>query len=260
VFLDSALAQRGDRYIFGVMDDLNDPDPKAFDCSMLVQWSAHQAGTDLERNAWHQYQQLHAQGMTISVQDAIHTPGALLFSFNSDPNGSNAPVHQHVAISLGNGKTIEALGAQYGVNEFDATTKRFQYAALIPGISDHVGPVGALPDAAPAAVPTPPPVTPHPTVTPAADTSPPPDHHDPFLAKLAVDPDALDSGHPGAAVTAPPVVAPDPHPHVDPVSVDVDGDGLDDSLQDSGDTWSVPHPVDPYHHGTDGWDHHDGHH
>src|SRR5207249_6064523 len=84
-FLDAAMDQKGDRYIFGVMDRLNDPDPGAFDCSMLVQWSAHQAGVDLERNAWHQYQQLHDQGMTISVQDAIHTPGALLFSFNSDP-------------------------------------------------------------------------------------------------------------------------------------------------------------------------------
>jgi cell wall-associated NlpC family hydrolase len=257
-FLDAALAQKGDRYIFGVMDRLDDPNPGAFDCSMLVQWSAAQAGVHLERNAWHQYQQLHDQGMVIPVQDAIHTPGALLFSFNSDPNGHNAPVHQHVAISLGNGKTIEALGAQYGVNNFDATTKRFQYAALIPGISDKVGPTGPLPDA-PIVVPPPP----QPTPPPAADPHPDPAPHDDFHKKLSVDPDHLDSGHP------PPHVDP-PHvdvPHVDPpqpvdhfvVSTDADGDGLDDSLQQANDSWSVPPPHDSHHDG--GWDHdHGGHH
>jgi cell wall-associated NlpC family hydrolase len=265
-FLDSALAQRGDRYIFGVMDRLDDPNPGAFDCSMLVQWSAHQAGTDLQRNAWHQYQQLHDQGMTIPVQDAIHTPGALLFSFNSDPNGSNAPVHQHVAISLGNGKTIEALGAQYGVNEFDATTKRFQYAAVIPGISDHVGPTGPLPDH-PVAVPAP--ADPHPATAPAADPHPvpapvPPDHHDPFLARLAVDPDALDTGHGTGTPATPAVIAPPVEHHDDvppappPVSVDADGDGLDDSLQDAGTEWSVPHHAVDTAHYDDGWD--GGHH
>jgi cell wall-associated NlpC family hydrolase len=255
-FLDAAQAQKGDRYIFGVMDKLDDPNPGAFDCSMLVQWSANQAGVHLERNAWHQYQQLHDQGMVISVQDAIHTPGALLFSFNSDPNGHNAPVHQHVAISLGNGKTIEALGAQYGVNNFDATTKRFQYAALIPGISDRVGPTGPLPDTPVAAPPPPPQHAP-----PAADPhpAPPPDPHDDFDKRLRVDPNHLDSGH-----------SPDHHPHVDPppapppvehfaVTTDADSDGLDDSLQQAGDGWTVPHPADAYH-DDHGWDDHGGHH
>jgi len=143
-FLSSALAQNHDQYIFGIMDRLDDPDPKAFDCSMLVEWSAHRAGVDLPRNAWDQYKFLHDRGMVIPVDQAIHTPGALLFSFNSDPNGGPAPVHQHVAISLGDGKTIEALGSQYGVGSFDATTKRFQYAAVIPGISDHAGASGPL--------------------------------------------------------------------------------------------------------------------
>ena len=145
-FLAAANAQRGDQYIFGVMDRLDDPDPKAFDCSMLVQWSAHQAGADLPRNAWDQYKYLHDHGMLIPVDQAIHTPGALLFSFNSNPDGSR-PVQQHVAISMGDGKTIEARGSQYPVGSFDATPKRFQYAAVIPGISDpaSVGAHGATP-------------------------------------------------------------------------------------------------------------------
>lgn len=141
-FLSSALAQKGDQYIYGAVAGLNDPDPKAFDCSMLVEWSAHQAGVDLPRNAWQQYRYLHQHGMVIPVDQAIHTPGALLFSFDTDPNGGDAPGHQHVAISLGDGKTIEARGRAYGVGSFDATTQRFDYAAVIPGISGHVDPVG----------------------------------------------------------------------------------------------------------------------
>ena len=46
-FVQKALAQRGDRYIFGTETNLNDPNPKAFDCSELVQWAAHQAGVSV---------------------------------------------------------------------------------------------------------------------------------------------------------------------------------------------------------------------
>ena len=276
VFLGSALAQDGDRYIFGVMDNLDDPNPGAFDCSMLVQWSASQAGVHLERNAWHQYQQLHDQGMVIPVKDGINTPGALLFSFSTDPNGSRAPVQQHVAISLGDGKTIEARGSQYGVGSFDANTRRFQYAALIPGISDHVGPIGALPDTH--AVVMPPPDPGHAPAPPAADPhaadphpadphpGPAPAPHDEFAVRLARDPDLLDTGHPDT--TPPPVVPPPvdpvpvPDPHHDPPAsnvasaVDADGDGYDDSLQHANEPWSLP-PPDPYQH-DDGWDHEHG--
>jgi cell wall-associated NlpC family hydrolase len=271
-FLSAATAQSGDKYIFGVMDRLDDPNPKAFDCSMLVQWSAHQAGVDVPRNAWDQYQFLHEHGMVIPVDQAIHTPGALLFSFNSDPNGHSPPVHQHVAISLGDGKTIEALGSQYGVGNFDATPKRFQYAAVIPGISDHAtgaGPVVPTTDAHGGVVVAPLVDTSHPVVAPVVSpvAAPVPDPHAPdphapapgsdFTDRLAHDPDHLDSG---SAVGAPPPAPPpvDPHVPVDPHAApqyftlgDANGDGLDDSLQEAG------HVAGP--HADDGWDHDHGH-
>jgi hypothetical protein len=210
------------------------------------------------------------------VDQAIHTPGALLFSFNSDPNGHNPPVHQHVAISLGDGKTIEALGSQYGVGSFDATPKRFQYAAVIPGISDHAtgaGPAVVTTDAhggvvvAPLVDPTHPTATP--TVTPVTDPhAPVPQALDPhggdpppgndFSDRLALDPDQLDSG-PGA----PPGGPPPPHepppatPHEPPHEplhlslVDANDDGLDDSLAGAGNV--------PGTHADDGWDHDHGH-
>ena len=43
-FVQKALAQRGDRYVFGAETNLNDKNPDTFDCSELVQWAAHQAG------------------------------------------------------------------------------------------------------------------------------------------------------------------------------------------------------------------------
>jgi cell wall-associated NlpC family hydrolase len=80
--------------------------------------------------------------MLIPVEQAIHTPGALLFHFASEPQpGAGEPPVAHVAISLGNGKTIEAANPEDGVNEFNAEG-RFEYAAIIPGI-------GTLPSATP---------------------------------------------------------------------------------------------------------------
>ncbi|OLB79483.1 MAG: hypothetical protein AUI14_10115 [Actinobacteria bacterium 13_2_20CM_2_71_6] len=267
-FLSAATAQTGDQYIFGVMDNLNDPNPKAFDCSMLVQWSAHQAGVDVPRNAWDQYKFLHDRGMVVPVDRAIHTPGALLFSFSTDPNGNSAPVQQHVAISLGDGKTIEARGSQYPVGSFDANTKRFQYAAVIPGISDQVGPAGPLPDPHGGVVVTPlidPTHVPHPTAVPVPVADPHPDPPPPtpdFAHRMMHDPDALDSGHPGTTVppvgTAPPGTPPvDPHvpdpqaPHNEPLYftlVDADSDGMDDALHEAAGTGTHD----------DDWDHHHG--
>lgn len=62
------------------------------------------------------------KGTQMSVADAIRTPGALLFR----PG--------HVAISLGDGRTIEARGRAYGVGIFNAQG-RFTSAGMIPGMS-----------------------------------------------------------------------------------------------------------------------------
>ena len=77
-FIHAALAQQGDQYIANATPKADDPDPHAFDCSSLVQWAAHQAGVQLNRTAEAQYLQLKGMGSTISVEQALHTPGALL--------------------------------------------------------------------------------------------------------------------------------------------------------------------------------------
>ena len=221
-FLQVATAQTGDDYVWGARAGMDDPNPSAFDCSDLVQWSTHQVGVDMPRTAWEQYEFLHKKGYTIPVEQGIHTPGALLFSFSSDPD-SGHPAHSHVVISLGNGKTMEAKGSAYGVGSWEANTHRFQYAVVIPGISDG--------DAA--------------QYTPSAHQQA---TGDDFDQQVQNDPSAMDSdpvtvsasqqltGAAPETYHAPPADHTDhvDHPadqHVDLMaSTDVDGDGMDDAL------------------------------
>ena len=83
-FLHAAVAQRGDSYVFGAKG-IGQADPTAFDCSGLTAWAADQAGVQLPAGAAYQYVALKQQGMTIPVDQAIHTPGALLFHFATEP-------------------------------------------------------------------------------------------------------------------------------------------------------------------------------
>ncbi len=134
-FVDAALAQRGDPYVFGAEVRLDDPDPDAFDSSELTQWAADQAGASIPDGAMYQYLELKSQGRLVSVEEGIHTRGALLFYFSSEPTpGGGRPGTAHVAISLGDGRTIEARGSSYGVGEFPAGD-RFNYAGVIPEMS-----------------------------------------------------------------------------------------------------------------------------
>lgn len=142
-FLQAALAQTGDRYVFGAETRLDDQNPSVFDCSELTQWAAHQAGVELPDGSWNQYLTLQQQGASIGVEEALRTRGALLFSFSSPPTSAGRPSQAHVAISLGDGRTIEAMGTQYGVGSWSAQG-RFNYAAVIPQLATS-SPVGGLP-------------------------------------------------------------------------------------------------------------------
>lgn len=134
-FLDAALAQEGDRYVFGYDTDLSDADPDTFDCSGLVQWAAGRQGIDLPHASWRQYLQLKEADHALTVQEAIDTPGALLFSFPYEPTADGGrPPGAHVAISLGDGRTIEAAGPRRGVIIGEAEG-RFTHAGEIPGLT-----------------------------------------------------------------------------------------------------------------------------
>jgi cell wall-associated NlpC family hydrolase len=140
-FLNSAVAQRGDAYVFGAKGT-GQANPTAFDCSGLTKWAAEQAGIELPDGAAHQYIALKQAGMIVPVDKAENIPGALLFHFAQEPQpGDGEPPVAHVAISLGNGKTIEAMDPQDGVTE-SHSAGRFEYAAIIPGIGTDSAPAG----------------------------------------------------------------------------------------------------------------------
>ncbi|MEO1061317.1 MAG: hypothetical protein AAFZ07_07845 [Actinomycetota bacterium] len=135
-FLRRALGQDGDRYVWGADPDPNDPDPDAFDCAELVQWATEQigspnpGGSTNEQNLW-----LRDQGaIEVPVELAAEIPGAVLYSYSSArASAGHGEYSGHVAISLGNGETIEARGAEWGVGSWEIGN-RFDTAFLLPGI------------------------------------------------------------------------------------------------------------------------------
>jgi cell wall-associated NlpC family hydrolase len=138
-FLQIALQQKGKPYIYGAHTQPTDADPPAFDCSELTKWAAAQSGITIPDGATAQYLQLRDQGRTMSVEEALRTPGALLFHFGHEPKDlGDIPADGHVAISIGDGKhTIEARGSKYGTGIFDATGERagfFNRAGMIAGM------------------------------------------------------------------------------------------------------------------------------
>lgn len=99
-----ALAQSGKPYIWGASG------PSSFDCSGLVQAATRAAGKTLGKPSASQWSTCVAAGKTISVAQALRIRGALLFRIGGTYN--------HVAISLGNGSTVEAKGSAYGCGVF----------------------------------------------------------------------------------------------------------------------------------------------
>ena len=205
-FLEVARDQVGDPYVFGAEAKLKDPDPDTFDCSELTQWAAHQAGVTIPDGATAQYLFLKQRGLLIPVDEAKNTPGALLFNFDREPRpGDGRTPGAHVAISLGDGKTVEARNPRKDVGEFEAG-ERFKFAALVPGISDgKANPVEREPEK--------PPPPPEPEVEPVAAPAVLPE-----LGGADTDQDALTD-------------ALERRLGLDPLRADTDGDNLSDSYE-----------------------------
>lgn len=133
-----ALAQKGKEYVFGA--EAKSADPPAFDCSELVEWACaqNQLSPAMPDGTWGQHTHCRAHDAMIPIDDAISTRGALLFNHrdaagNPTDDMSRRPETAHVAFSLGDGKTIEAMGTAWGVCVGNASGRSWTHAALIPG-------------------------------------------------------------------------------------------------------------------------------
>lgn len=125
-FVSLALQQTGKRYVFGAEAAASNPDPRAFDCSELVEWAAARTGIPkVPDGSAAQLAHCRAKGTLITVGQGIGTKGALLF------------MPGHVAISLGNGKTIEAMNPSNGVRQGNATGRAWTAAGTIPGAKGY---------------------------------------------------------------------------------------------------------------------------
>jgi cell wall-associated NlpC family hydrolase len=91
--------------------------PSSYDCSGLVDESAGDAGVSFNAPSASQWAACQHAGTTMTVAQALKTRGALLFRIN---NGE----FNHVAISLGNGQTCEAMGTAYGCGVFGGAASR----------------------------------------------------------------------------------------------------------------------------------------
>lgn len=128
-FVRKCLDQATERYVYGaeVPLDADLAGVQEWDCSELVQVCAHQAGGFMPDGSAAQLAYCQRQRATLAINEGERTRGALLFVQTSS--------HRHVAVSLGDGRTIEARGRAYGVNLFGAMSRGWTHAARVPGFT-----------------------------------------------------------------------------------------------------------------------------
>jgi len=117
-------------YVFGAEAVPGKP-VTALDCSELVELVCRELGVVPKMPDGSANQFLHCQKYgthTLTMEEAEKIPGALLFR----RDGKSLRI-VHVAISTGQGNTVEARGKDYGVNVFKMRSS-FTNCALIPGV------------------------------------------------------------------------------------------------------------------------------
>lgn len=137
----------GEEYRNGLVpkDDGNWHGP--WDCAEFASWLVFQesgqiygctdpnaapARADAYTGAWRR--DARTRGRLVSVEEAAATAGAMLLRYPPGPGEMG-----HIAVSDGEGGTVEAKGAAYGVVEDKAGGRRWNTGVLVPGI-DYASP------------------------------------------------------------------------------------------------------------------------
>jgi hypothetical protein len=132
--IETARSQFGKPYIYASAPDPKVKNPKSFDCSGYTRWVFGRNGVYLPAGSWNQAKHGRNSGTLISIDQAIRTPGALLFMGPNNGYSGYGP-SGHVAISLGNGYTAEARGSAHGVGSWNARGRAWTNACLVPGVT-----------------------------------------------------------------------------------------------------------------------------
>lgn len=84
-----------------------------------------------------------------SIDHAIATPGALLYEGPDHAYIGGANIPGHVAVSLGNGHTVEAMGTAWGTCIGNAVGRGWSNAGFFPAVDYSAGVVHPHPDPVP---------------------------------------------------------------------------------------------------------------
>jgi cell wall-associated NlpC family hydrolase len=124
-FVQKCLEEKGDEYEWRGEYAPGTPagETREWDCSGLVYTKLMELGIDPPRNSTAHLNWCRENGTLISVDEAIGTRGALLLR------------EGHVAVSLGDGQTIEGMGEKWGVGVFSAYNRTFTDGGLVPGLT-----------------------------------------------------------------------------------------------------------------------------
>lgn len=124
-FIDVALAQRGDPYVFGAEG------PNAFDCSGLIYYALKQAGVNVPRLTAAGYQNLYKDS---KVSRENLKPGDLVFLWYPNDRGIPPGQASHIEIYLGNGKTMGTDNPSEGARVEPMDWSAFIGGARVPGL------------------------------------------------------------------------------------------------------------------------------
>lgn len=134
-----AESKIGQRYVLGSRVDYQDVTwAGPWDCAELATWAVYQAiyvlhGVTADGDAYSGAWASMPRGV-VSPEQAAATPGAILVRRPGGPERSG-----HVAISTGNGRTVEAHSSRLGVVAHSAVGRRWDLGIMVPGVqyADH---------------------------------------------------------------------------------------------------------------------------
>ena len=145
-----AEAHQGERYVLGARVPMdNETFHGPWDCAEFVSWCVYQAygvlfgvrpANPQTADAYTGYwtEDALATHATIAVSQALNTPGAILLR-RPRSQGSGHAIG-HIAISRGDGSTVEARGARFGVViASGAASRPWDYGVLVPGVEYAAG-------------------------------------------------------------------------------------------------------------------------